>query len=42
VPWRVHQNYLKDLLLFRFARVEDPALEFGARKARAERLLDHL
>ena len=27
-PWRVHQNYVKDLLLFRFARVDDPALEF--------------
>ena len=28
IPWRVNQNYVKDLFLFRFARVDDPALEF--------------
>ena len=27
-PWRVHQNYLKDIFLFRFAKVDDPAIEF--------------
>jgi cation diffusion facilitator CzcD-associated flavoprotein CzcO len=27
-PWRVHQNYLKDLLTFRFGRVADEGLEF--------------
>jgi cation diffusion facilitator CzcD-associated flavoprotein CzcO len=30
-PWRVHQNYVKDLFLFRFARVDDPSLEFRRR-----------
>jgi cation diffusion facilitator CzcD-associated flavoprotein CzcO len=28
-PWRVHQNYVKDLFLFRFAHIDDPALEFA-------------
>jgi cation diffusion facilitator CzcD-associated flavoprotein CzcO len=27
-PWRLYQNYVKDLLTFRFGRVDDPALEF--------------
>ena len=27
-PWRLHQNYLKDLLALRFGRVADSALEF--------------
>jgi cation diffusion facilitator CzcD-associated flavoprotein CzcO len=27
-PWRVHQNYLLDLLAFRYGRVEHPSLEF--------------
>ena len=31
-PWRVHQNYLKDLVAFRHGRVDDPALEFRRRK----------
>ena len=29
-PWRLHQNYIKDLLAFRYGRVDEPALEFGA------------
>jgi cation diffusion facilitator CzcD-associated flavoprotein CzcO len=29
-PWRLHQNYVKDLLTLRFGRVDDPALEFRA------------
>ena len=27
-PWRLHQNYVKDLLALRMGRVDDPALEF--------------
>jgi cation diffusion facilitator CzcD-associated flavoprotein CzcO len=34
-PWRVHQNYLKDLLLLRFGRVAEDELEFS--RATAER-----
>jgi len=28
-PWRVHQNYALDMLEFRFASVEDGAMEFA-------------
>jgi monooxygenase len=31
-PWRVHQNYLLDMLIMRFGRVEDGVLEFGGRQ----------
>ena len=27
-PWRVHQNYVKDLSMLRFGRVDDGAMEF--------------
>jgi len=27
-PWRIHQNYLRDLGVMRFSRLTDPALEF--------------
>jgi monooxygenase len=27
-PWRLHQNYVRDLLTLRLGRVDDPALEF--------------
>jgi len=30
-PWRVHQNYLLDMLVMRFGRIEDGVLEFGGR-----------
>jgi cation diffusion facilitator CzcD-associated flavoprotein CzcO len=29
-PWRLHQNYVKDLSMFRFGRVDDGAMEFKA------------
>jgi cation diffusion facilitator CzcD-associated flavoprotein CzcO len=29
-PWRLYQNYLKDLVMLRYGRVDDPALEFRA------------
>jgi cation diffusion facilitator CzcD-associated flavoprotein CzcO len=39
-PWRVHQNYVKDLSMLRFGRVDDGTMEFkaapGARPADAE------
>ena len=28
-PWRVHQNYLKDLTALRFGRIDDGAMQFG-------------
>jgi len=30
-PWRIHQNYVSDLMALRFARVDDGVLEFSAR-----------
>jgi len=29
-PWRVHQNYLKDLAILRFGRIDDGAMHFAA------------
>ena len=29
-PWRLHQNYVKDLAMFRFGRVDDGTMEFKA------------
>jgi monooxygenase len=29
-PWRVHQNYVKDLSMFQFGRVDDGTMEFKA------------
>jgi cation diffusion facilitator CzcD-associated flavoprotein CzcO len=31
-PWRVHQNYLLDMLAMRYGRIEDGVLEFAGRK----------
>jgi cation diffusion facilitator CzcD-associated flavoprotein CzcO len=31
-PWRVHQNYLRDLIVTRYSRLEDPALHFRRKK----------
>jgi cation diffusion facilitator CzcD-associated flavoprotein CzcO len=33
-PWRLHQNYVKDLSMLRFGRVDDGAMEFKAAPAR--------
>ena len=33
-PWRLHQNYVKDLSMFRFGRVDDSAMEFKATRSR--------
>ena len=37
-PWRVHQNYVKDLSMIRFGRVDDGTMEFKrrAREGRTE------
>jgi cation diffusion facilitator CzcD-associated flavoprotein CzcO len=29
-PWRLHQNYARDILLLRYGAIEDEALEFAA------------
>ena len=29
-PWRLHQNYARDILMLRFGAIEDEALEFRA------------
>ncbi len=29
-PWRVHQNYVKDLSILRFGRLDDGTMEFKA------------
>jgi cation diffusion facilitator CzcD-associated flavoprotein CzcO len=34
-PWRLHQNYVKDLSMLRFGRVDDGTMEFKAAPARA-------
>ena len=30
-PWRIHQNYVLDLMTFRFGALDDGVLEFSAR-----------
>ena len=35
-PWRLHQNYVRDLLSLRFGAVNDPALEFERRRQSAK------
>jgi hypothetical protein len=39
-PWRLHQNYVRDLSMMRYGRVEDGTMEFRstavAREAEAE------
>jgi monooxygenase len=35
-PWRLHQNYARDLVLLRFGAIEDDAMEFSAPKSAAE------
>jgi hypothetical protein len=35
-PWRLHQNYVKDLSMMRYGRVEDGTMEFKAARARVE------
>jgi cation diffusion facilitator CzcD-associated flavoprotein CzcO len=34
-PWKLHQNYVRDLLALRMGRVADPALEFRAPPGRS-------
>jgi cation diffusion facilitator CzcD-associated flavoprotein CzcO len=29
-PWRLHQNYARDILMLRFGRLDDDAMEFSA------------
>lgn len=30
-PWRVHQNYIKDIRMFRYGRIDDGTMEFKAK-----------
>ena len=32
-PWRLHQNYARDILTLRFGRIDDGVLEFSGRRA---------
>jgi len=34
-PWRIRQNYIRDMLTMKLSRLEDGVLEFGANAARA-------
>jgi monooxygenase len=36
VPWKLHQNYIYDLLGLKYGSVEDPAMEFANGKAAAK------
>jgi monooxygenase len=35
-PWRLYQNYVRDLVSLRFGAVNDPALEFARPRERAK------
>jgi len=35
-PWRIHQNYLRDIVSLRFTPLDDGVLEFSARPARQD------
>ena len=35
-PWRVHQNYIRDIQMFRYGRLDDGAMEFKAKPVRKE------
>ena len=35
-PWRLHQNYARDMMALRFGKLEDGALKFSKRAARAK------
>lgn len=32
-PWRVHQNYIKDISMFRYGQIDDGTMEFKAKSA---------
>ena len=36
-PWRMYQNYLRDLQIVRFSRIDDGAMEFTRRGERVSR-----
>jgi cation diffusion facilitator CzcD-associated flavoprotein CzcO len=36
-PWRLHQNYVRDLSMMRYGRVEDGAMEFAAAPSTQQR-----
>ena len=34
LPWRVNQNYIKDIRMFRYGNIDDGTMEFKAKRAR--------
>ncbi|MFN6963969.1 MAG: flavin-containing monooxygenase [Pyrinomonadaceae bacterium] len=40
-PWRLYQNYVRDLLMLRFGRIKDGTLEFKRRSEMAPRSVEH-
>jgi cation diffusion facilitator CzcD-associated flavoprotein CzcO len=36
-PWRLYQNYLRDVLLMRYGRLRDGAIQFGSSRSAADR-----
>jgi cation diffusion facilitator CzcD-associated flavoprotein CzcO len=36
-PWRLYQNYIKDVLMIRYGRVDDGTMEFNAAPRRVQR-----
>lgn len=36
-PWRLHQNYVKDLSMMRYGRVEDGTMEFATKKHKSNK-----
>ncbi|MEZ6028272.1 MAG: NAD(P)/FAD-dependent oxidoreductase [Hyphomonadaceae bacterium] len=35
-PWKLHQNYARDMMSMRFSKIDDPALEFSTAKAKVK------
>jgi len=40
-PWRLHQNYVKDLSMLRYGRLDDGAMEFKALPDRKREAVEH-
>lgn len=41
MPWRLHQNYFKDLRMLRYGRVEDGTMEFGTARGKEHTASTH-
>ncbi|QQS40580.1 MAG: NAD(P)/FAD-dependent oxidoreductase [Acidobacteriota bacterium] len=40
MPWKLHQNYFRDLAMLRYARLEDDAMEFNRNPERKRQYID--